>query len=93
MYYVLITHTVDDYQQWKHGFDGAAELRKQAGELEYHVLQDSVDPNRIVHYSKWQSLDKAKNFFESDQVQKIRDELGVKKPTFIYLNHLESGVL
>jgi len=93
MSYVLIIHDVDSYPEWKSGFDDASSLRKNAGELEYHVLQDENDANRVVHYSKWQSLSKAKAFFESDEVQKIRDNLGVKKPKIIYLNNTESGVL
>ena len=93
MAYVLIVHDVDDYQAWKCGFDRAAALRAEAGELEYQVLQSEDDTNRVVHFSKWQSHSKAKAFFESEKVQEIRNELGVKEPTFIYLNQIESGVL
>lgn len=93
MGYVLIIHEVNDFSEWKIGFDRAASLRKDAGELEYQVLQFENDANRVVHYSKWQSLEKAKEFFESDEVQKIREKLGVKKPEFIYLKQNESGIL
>ena len=93
MEYVLIIHEVDDYPKWKYGFDNASDLRKSAGELEYQVLQYENDANRVVHYSKWQSHEKAKAFFESEKVKKIRKDLGVKTPTFIYLNETETGVL
>jgi quinol monooxygenase YgiN len=93
MGYVLIIHEVEDYQEWKRGFDSAAELRKGAGELEYQVLQYDGELNRVVHFSKWESHSRAKFFFESEEVQKIRDELGVKRPEFIYLNQTESGIL
>lgn len=93
MNYVLIIHEVDDYSKWKRGFDNAAGLRKDAGELKYQVLQYDGEDNRVVHFSQWQSHAEAKLFFESEEVQKIRDELGVKTPTFIYLNQSESGVL
>lgn len=93
MDYVLIIHEVDDYPEWKRGFDNAAGLRKDAGELEYQVLQYDGAANQVVHFSKWLSHAKAKSFFESAEVQKIRDELGVKKPTFIYLNQTDAGVL
>lgn len=93
MDYVLIIHEVGDYPEWKRGFDSAAGLRKDAGELEYQVLQYDGDANQVVHFSKWLSHAKAKSFFESAEVQKIRDELGVKKPTFIYLNQTDAGVL
>ena len=84
MGYVLIIHEVDDYSEWKHGFDNAAGLRKDADELEYQILQYDGDANRVVHFSKLQSHTKAKLFFESEEVQRIRDELGVKMPTFVY---------
>lgn len=93
MDYVLIIHEVENYLEWKRGFDNAAGLRKGAGELEYQVLRYQENENQVVHLSKWQSHAKAKLFFESKKVQEIRDKLGVKKPTFIYLNQTESGVL
>jgi quinol monooxygenase YgiN len=93
MRYVLIIHEVDDYAVWKEGFDQASTLRKSAGEIEYQVLSYRDVPNKIVHLSKWQSLGQAKVFFESDEVDKIREKLGVKAPKFIYLDELESGTL
>ena len=93
MEYVLIIHSVDDYKTWKEGFDNAASLRKKAGEIEYKVLQYDNDLNRIVHFSKWHSHEKAKLFFESPIVIEIRRKLGVKTPEFIYLNETESGLL
>lgn len=93
MKYVLIIHEVDDYAVWKKGFDMASDLRKSAGEIDFQILKYDDDPNKIVHFSKWQSLDRAKAFFESDKVNTIRKELGVKAPKFIYLEELENGVL
>lgn len=90
---VLITHEVDDYLACKHGFDNAAGLRKQAGELEYQVLQSTDDANHVVHFSKWRSHATAKSFSESPNVQKIRNRLGIKSPTIIYLDQTASGAL
>jgi heme-degrading monooxygenase HmoA len=52
-----------------------------------------LDRNKIVHFSKWSSLDKAKSFFESKELIEIREKAGVKSPEFIYLEQLENGVL
>ncbi len=93
MHYVLIIHEVADYPAWKKVFDGAAAIRKEAGERSYQVLRYQSDPNRIVHFSVWTSIDDAKRFFESPRLVKIRAEAGVKAPEFIYLEQLESGVL
>jgi quinol monooxygenase YgiN len=93
MQYVLIIHEVEDYASWKQVFDNAADIRRQAGERNYQVLKYASDPNQIVHFSAWTSIDDAKQFFESPQLVKIRAEAGVKSPNFIYLEQLESGVL
>lgn len=93
MKYVLIIHEVEKYEAWKKGFDKAAGIRKQAGELAYQVLSYQNDSNKVVHFSSWKSHEQAKAFFESESVKQIRRDLGVKQPNFIYLDQLESGIL
>jgi quinol monooxygenase YgiN len=93
MAHVLIIHEVADYQAWKKVFDGAASIRKEAGEKNYQVLRDERDANKIVHFSEWSSHADAKAFFESPRLVQIRREAGVKAPEFIYLDPLEKGTL
>lgn len=93
MQYVLIIHEVADYPAWKKVFDGASDLRRDAGERSYQVLNDQNDPNRIVHFSAWTSIDDAKRFFDSPRLVRIRAEAGVKSPDFIYLEQIEAGTL
>jgi quinol monooxygenase YgiN len=93
MQHVLIIHEVADYIAWKKVFDGAAGIRKEAGERSYQVLRYEHEPNKIVHFSAWTSIAAAKAFFESPRLVKIRQEAGVKAPEFIYLNQLETGTL
>jgi quinol monooxygenase YgiN len=91
--YVLIIHEVADYAAWKIVFDQAADIRKQAGEISYQLLNHSHDANNIVHFSKWTSLENARQFFESPALIDIRKKAGVKSPEFIYLNELENKIL
>ncbi|BBC25607.1 putative quinol monooxygenase [Pseudanabaena sp. ABRG5-3] len=93
MQYVLIIHEVVDYPAWKKVFDNAADIRREAGERSYQVLKYENEPNKIVHFSAWTSIEDAKKFFESPELVKIRAEAGVKSPDFIYLEQLESGTL
>ncbi|AXQ29980.1 antibiotic biosynthesis monooxygenase [Solimonas sp. K1W22B-7] len=93
MDYVLIIHAVQDYAAWKKVFDEAAPIRKAAGERSYQLLRDEHDPNRIVHFSQWQSLAGARDFFESARLVEIRRQAGVEAPEFHYLQGLEAGVL
>ena len=85
MKYVLIIHEVNDYAVWKKIFDEAYGIRKEAGEISFQVLKYEDDPQKIVHFSKWSSLEKAKQFFQSPAIANIRNEAGVKSPEFIYL--------
>jgi len=91
--FVLIIHEVDDYPAWKAVFDGAAELRKNAGEVHFQVLSCDERANRIVHFSRWRSLDEARQFFKSPELVEIRRIAGVRQPEFVYLNELVSGTL
>ena len=93
MQYVLIIHEVADYPAWKAVFDGASDIRRDAGEGSYQVLRYQDDPNRIVHFSAWTSIADARRFFESPRLVKIRSDAGVKSPDFIYLEQLEAGTL
>ena len=93
MPHVLIIHEVADYPAWKAVFDGAASMRRNAGERSYQVLKYQHDANRIVHFSAWTSLDDARRFFESPELVRIREEAGVKSPEFIYLEEIEAGIL
>ena len=93
MDYVLIIHAVKNYSEWKKVFDGAATLRKSAGEQSYYVLRDGNDANKVVHFSQWSSIADAKAFFESAELVEIRRQAGVEAPEFSYLNLLEQGSL
>ncbi len=93
MQYVLIIHEVADYPAWKKVFDGAAGIRRDAGERSFQVLKYQSDANKIVHFSAWTSIKDARSFFESPKLVKIRAEAGVKAPEFIYLEQLETGTL
>ena len=93
MPFVLIIHEVQDYAVWKEIFDGAAGIRKAAGEVSYHLLRFDTDANKVVHFSRWTSLDNARRFFESPELIEIRRNAGVKAPEFIYLEEIELGVL
>ena len=93
MPHVLIIHEVEAYPAWKTIFDQAAGIRKTAGEISYQLLRYDTDANRIVHFSKWLSLDKARRFFESPELVEIRKKVGVKAPDFIYLREIEHGLL
>ena len=93
MPHVLIIHEVEAYPAWKAVFDGAANLRKRAGEISYQLLRYDQNANRVVHFSAWSSLENARRFFESPELVELRRAAGVKAPDFLYLQEIERGVL
>jgi heme-degrading monooxygenase HmoA len=88
--YVLIIHEVESYPAWKTVFEQAAGIRKQAGEISYQLFRYDTDANQIIHLSIWDSLDNARSFFESDELIEIRKAAGVRSPSFIYLEEIET---
>lgn len=93
MPHVLILHEVADYSTWKAVFDGVAGLRHEAGERSCPVFRAQDDANRIVHLSPWTSPVAARTFFDSPELVRIRRDVGVRAPEFIYLDEVESGTL
>lgn len=93
MAHVLIVHVVKDWEAWKQVFDDAAEIRREAGERSFQVLRDVTEPNRVVHFSRWTSVDAARAFFESPRLVQIRKEAGVEAPEFTYLDEVDAGDL
>jgi len=91
--FVLIIHEVEDYAKWKAIFDDAATIRRDAGEIDYQLLSYENDERRVVHFSRWTSLDCARNFFESPRLIEIRRKAGVRAPEFLYLDQIEAKKL
>lgn len=48
-------------------FNAAASLRREDGEQSFQVLRDASDPNKVVHFSRWDSIARAMAFFESTE--------------------------
>lgn len=59
-------------------------LESAAGEISYQLLRYDNDANNIVHFSVWSSLENARRFFESAELEEIRKKAGVKN-SHIYL--------
>jgi heme-degrading monooxygenase HmoA len=91
--FVLIIHEVQDYPKWKAIFDQAAQMRSDAGEIEYHLLAAAGNARQVVHFSRWRSLEAARAFFDSDALVEIRRRAGVRAPEFLYLHEVERAAL
>jgi quinol monooxygenase YgiN len=91
--HALVIHHVADYPKWKQIFDNAAALRREAGEISFQVHIHAEDPHRVVHHAAWKSVEHARTFFESPEIEAIRKAAGVERPEFHYLQQLDGGAL
>jgi len=62
-------------------------FERTAGQRCWPVLCAFPAPttNKIVHFSEWCLLDKARPFFESPELIEIRRKVGVRAPDFLSL--------
>ena len=88
MVYIHVRQTVEDYDQWKAGFDAGAPTRQAAGATdETYVMRNADNPNEIVAVLGWRDLDHARQFAASPELKEAMQKAGViGRPEVLYLN-------
>jgi len=88
---VLITHAIENYDEWKPGFDAHAETRHEYGSRGYRLFRGTDDPNDITMLFEWDSVENARRFLEESDVRERMDELGViGDPDITFVEEVES---
>ena len=91
MKYTLIMVKVEDYDKWKPVFDEHSATRKAGGEQGGHLFRDINDNNEIVIMLRWDTMENAKKFFESEDLKKAMQKAGVvDKPNIYFLEEVET---
>jgi len=75
---VVITHEVEDWDNWKPGFDAHAEARKEAGVLGHHINRGADNPNLLAVYLPATDKDKVTELLADDETRKKMAQAGVK---------------
>ena len=83
MTYVLVQHTVEDYDKWKLMFDEHG-TRQAAGSKGGFVFRNADDPNQITVLMEWDNLDNARAFAGSDDLRESMQRGGVTGPPNVY---------
>ena len=90
MTYVLVMHKVEDYDKWKSVYDENGAMRKDYGSKGASVFHQANDPNRMVVITKWEDMEEAKNFAESEDLKTTMQKAGViSQPEIYYLKEIE----
>lgn len=78
MPYMLVQHTVEDYEKWKAVFDEHGEAaRRAAGSKGGLVLRSPDNPNQVTILLEWDSLENARAFANSDDLREAMERAGV----------------
>jgi quinol monooxygenase YgiN len=78
----MVTHLhvafkVNNYEQWKQGYDASIEQRKAAGEVSFEVFRNVDDPNTVTVLSVQQSAEKVQAFMDSPDLKERMKAAGV----------------
>jgi len=95
----MVTHMhigfrVEDYDQWKQGYDASADHRRAAGETSYQVFRDLNDKNLITIVSMQEDAARVQAFLDSPELQEGMKQAGViEMGRMMLLEEVDRGVL
>lgn len=88
---VFVHHNVADYKVWKKGYDDFAPQQKKGGVYFQQVFQSVDNPNNVTVIHDFHSLEKAKAFFESEELKATMKNIGSLGNAEIWYVHLDGS--
>ena len=77
MAYILVHHKIEDYNKWKPVFDNDAGNRAKHGSTGGKIFRNADNPNDIFTLLEISSIEKGKEFAQSDSLKEAMKEAGV----------------
>ncbi len=74
---IVVRHTVKDFDTWKPYYDEQALARDRYGIQDDGVYRGASDPNNIVLVFQTDDYERAREFFESDDLRETMQKAGV----------------
>ncbi len=84
MVHVFVRQKIRDYQSWKSVFDSRDDIRVSGGERSWWISHVAGDPSNLVLWFEWDTLEHARNYFESPVLKDVREQSGVLDTPEIY---------
>lgn len=81
---MFVRHKVSDYGAWKRVYDDFAPTRRQQGVQSASVYRDAGDPNTIIVTHRFNTLDAATAFANSEDLKSAMADAGVAGPPEIW---------
>jgi uncharacterized protein (DUF1330 family) len=76
-YYSVASLNIQDYRQFKEEFDSIQELLQKWGFKRTYLNRDVDDPSHLVIVHEVESLDRAREFYKSQDFQQCAQKAGV----------------
>jgi hypothetical protein len=80
MPYLLIHHTVKNFDIWKSAYDEHRDARDEAGLTELHLLRNAADRDDVVILFQAEDLERARTFAGSNDLRTAMQTAGVIGP-------------
>jgi hypothetical protein len=74
---LFVRHKVEDFGTWKKAYDAFDNERKTMGVTGHGVYQLEGNPNDVTVFHKFDNMDTAKNFANSDRLKEVMKGAGV----------------
>ena len=74
---LFVRHQVQDYAQWRRGYDDFDATRQGMGVRGHAVFQGTGDPNDVTAWHDFDSLDAANAFMSSPELRSAMEGAGV----------------
>ena len=93
----MVTHLhvgfkVENYEQWKEGYDASIEQRKATGEVSFQVLRNVDDPNTVTVLSVQESAEQVQAFMDSPDLKARMEAAGITEMgQMLIVEEMDSG--
>lgn len=92
MIYVIAELKLESYDEWKPLFNERSAMRKEHGAEEARLFRDMDDSHKVVILFKWDTKENAKNYMDSEALQKSLSNVGAEIEKISYLNEMEKTI-
>jgi len=93
----MVTHLhvgfkVENYEQWKEGYDASIEQRKATGEVSFQVFHNVDDPNIVTVLSVQESAEQVQAFMDSPDLKARMEAAGITEMgQMLIVEEMDSG--
>lgn len=90
--FLIVQHTVRDYDEWKPAFDGNESARAKYGALGHTIYRDADKPNDLTILLTYESRERAEEFMRDPSLREAMERGGViSEPRFTWLEETDTA--